>query len=116
MTRARNIPASRGRKKKILKRAKGYRGGRSKLYRTATETVIRALDYATAHRRQKKRTMRRLWVVRLNAACRQCNISYSKFIYGLKKAKIDINRKVLSDIAITDFETFKKLVDFVQKR
>ena len=94
MTRARNVPASRKRKKKILKRAKGFRGGRSKLYRTAKETVIRSLDYATSHRRKKKGTFINLWIVRINAACRQCNISYSKFIHGLKKSKIDINRKV----------------------
>ncbi|MBU1862772.1 MAG: 50S ribosomal protein L20 [Candidatus Omnitrophica bacterium] len=115
MTRATNNPASRKRRKKVLKRAKGFRGGRSKLFRTANETVIRAMAFSTIHRKLKKRTMRKLWIVRLNAACREHNISYSKLIDGLKKAKVMINRKMLSELANRDAETFKKIVEVAQK-
>lgn len=115
MARATNNPASRRRRKKVLKRAKGFRGGRSKLFRTANETVMRAMAFATRDRKQKKRTFRALWIVRLNAACRSCEISYSRFINGLKKANIDINRKVLSELANKDFDTFKEIVEQVKK-
>ncbi len=115
MARATNNPASRKRRKKVLKAAKGARGGRSKLFRTANETVIRGFAYATRDRKQKKRTFRRLWITRLSAACKMSGISYSKFMSGLKKANIAINRKILADIAVTDFETFKNYVEIAKK-
>ena len=115
MPRATNNPASRKRRKRILKRAKGFRSGRSKLIRTATETVKRAMAFATRDRKQKKRTMRRLWTVRINAACRMCGLSYSKFINGLKNAKVVLNRKVLADIAARDIETFKQIAEIAKQ-
>ena len=96
---------------RILKLAKGYRGARSKQYRTAKQAVMRALASAFAGRKQKKRDFRRLWIARINAACRMNDLSYSRFMYGLKLADIDINRKMLSEIAISDPEGFKSLVD-----
>lgn len=98
------------RRKKVLKAAKGYFGSKHRLYRTAKEQVMRSLTYAYRDRRQKKRDFRKLWITRINAACRKCNISYSKFMDGLKKANVIINRKMLSEIAINDFELFKQLV------
>ncbi len=93
---------ARRRRNKVLKMAKGYFGGRRTLYRTASETVDRALSYAYRDRRAKKRDFRKLWIVRLNAAAREHGLSYSRFIAGLKKAQVALDRKVLSDIAITD--------------
>ncbi len=98
------------RRKKVLKAAKGYFGSKHRLYRTAKEQVMRSLTYAYRDRRQKKRDFRKLWITRINAACRKCNISYSKFMDGLKKANVTINRKMLSEIAINDFGLFKQLV------
>ena len=96
---------------RVLKLAKGFRGARSKQYRTAKQAVMRALSAAFAGRKQKKRDYRRLWIARINAACRMNDFSYSKFMYGLKLAEVDINRKMLSEIAIADPEGFKSLVD-----
>ena len=96
---------------RVLKLAKGFRGARSKQYRTAKQAVMRALTASFAGRRQKKRDFRKLWIVRINAAARMNDISYSKLMYGLKLANIDINRKMLSEIAIADPEGFKNLVD-----
>lgn len=110
MPRASNVPYTRRRRKKWLKRAKGFFSGRRKLYRTARETVQRALRYATAHRRRKKRDFRKLWTVRINAACRAEKISYSRFIAGLKRAKVTLDRKSLADLAVRDGSAFKKLV------
>ena len=110
MPRATNVPATRKRRKKWLNRAKGFFSGRRKLYRTARETVQRALRFATAHRRRKKRDFRRLWTLRINAACRKDGMSYSRFIAGLKKSKIMLDRKSLADLAVRDGEAFKKLV------
>lgn len=93
---------ARRRRNKVLKMAKGYFGRRRTLYRTANETVDRALSYAYRDRRAKKRDFRKLWIVRLNAAAREHGLSYSRFIAGLKKAQVALDRKVLSDIAITD--------------
>ncbi len=111
MPRATNNPASRRRRKKVLKRAKGFWGGRRRLYRSAKETVIRAEVYATRDRKQRKRHFRSLWTVRINAACRQFGTTYSKFIAALKKAKITMDRKSLADLAVRDSAAFKKLVD-----
>ena len=93
---------ARRRRKKVLKLAKGYRGGRSKLFRTATDAVDKALMYAYRDRRARKRDFRRLWIVRINAASRMNGLSYSKFIHGLKAAGVQLDRKVLADLAISD--------------
>lgn len=116
MPRATNNPASRRRRKKVLKRAKGFWGGRSRLFRTAHETVMRAEVYATRDRKQRKRQFRRLWTVRINAACRQFGTTYSRFIAGLKKAKIEMDRKSLADLAAKDSGAFKKLVELAGKK
>ena len=96
---------------RVLKLAKGYRGARSKEYRIAKQSVMRALTSAYAGRKQKKRQFRQLWIARINAACRMNDISYSRFMFGLKKAGIELNRKVLSDLAINDAAGFTKLVE-----
>ncbi len=114
MPKAKYTPAKRQRRKKVLKRAKGYYLGRSKLYKKAVETVRRGLVYAYRDRKVKKREARSLWVVRINAACRQFGITYSKFINGLKKLKIALDRKLLADLAVNDQPTFKKLVEQVK--
>jgi len=101
------------RTKKVLKLAKGYRGARSKLYRTAKEAVMKAGLYAYRDRKNKKRDLRRLWISRINARARYFGMSYSTFLHGLQKAKVTINRKFLSDIAVNDEMTFKKLVEIV---
>ena len=100
---------ARRRRNKVLKLAKGYRGARSKLFRSATEAVDRALNYAFSDRRVKKRDFRSLWIVRINAASRINGLSYSKFIFGLKKANVQIDRKVLADIAVTDPNGFAQI-------
>jgi large subunit ribosomal protein L20 len=114
MARATNSPASRKRRKKVLKYAKGYFGNKSKLFRYAKEAVQHAWQYAYAARRKKKGDFRGLWIVRLNAACRNAGISYSRFIEGLKAAKIELDRKVLSDLAIRDEVAFNALVKTAQ--
>ncbi|MBO4415875.1 MAG: 50S ribosomal protein L20 [Lachnospiraceae bacterium] len=96
---------------RVLKLAKGFRGARSKQYRTAKQAVMRAFAASFAGRKQNKRDFRRLWIARINAACRMNDLSYSRFMYGLKLADIDINRKMLSEIAISDPEGFKSLAD-----
>jgi large subunit ribosomal protein L20 len=115
MARATNGPASRKRRKKVLKYARGYFGSKSKLYRYAKEAVQHAWQYAYAARRKKKADFRGLWIVRLNAACRNAGISYSRFIEGLKAAKIELDRKVLSDLAIRDEVAFNALVKTAQE-
>lgn len=111
MPRTRNAVASRARKKRILKAAKGYRGGRHSLYRTARETVERALVFAYRDRRQRKREFRKLWIARINAAARINGLSYNRFIDGLKKADVDINRKILADMAVNDASGFSQLAE-----
>ena len=98
-------------RRKILKQAKGYRGAKSKLYRVAREQVMKSGMYAYIGRKQKKRDFRALWITRINAACRLNDISYSRFIAGLKKNNIELNRKVLADIAVKDPAAFAKLVE-----
>ncbi len=110
MARVKGGTISRARHKKALKQAKGYFGSKHKLYKTAKEQVRHSLMYAYRDRRQKKRDFRKLWITRINAACRQNEISYSKFINGLSKAGIEINRKMLSEIAIDDPKAFSNLV------
>ncbi len=104
------------RRKKILKLAKGYRGVRSKLFRTANEAVTRALAYAYRDRRARKRDFRRLWIARINAAARLNGISYSQLINGLYKAGIELNRKVLADLAITDPTAFSQLAEIAKQQ
>ena len=99
------------RRKKVLKRAKGFRGGRRRLYRTAKDAVMKSDQWAYRDRKQKKRHFRSLWIMRINAACRQHEISYSKFIHGLVKAHIEIDRKNLSELAINHPEAFKAVVE-----
>ena len=103
------------RHKKILRQAKGYYGNRSKIYRVANQAVMRSLQYAYAHRRLRKRDFRKLWIARINAACRMNDMSYSRFINGLSKAGVAINRKVLADLAVTDAKAFSDLVDVAKK-
>ncbi len=111
MARVKHGPASKARHKKVLAKTKGYFLGRRTLYKKAVETLRRAWVYAYRDRRNKKRTFRNLWVLRINAACRENGIIYSKFINGLKKAKVNIDRKILADLAVTDTAAFKKLID-----
>ena len=111
MPRATNAPASRKRHKRILDRAKGFRGARSKLFRQATEAVDRAQRLSTMHGRQKKRDYRSLWIARISAATRTNGMTYSRFIEGLTKANIGLNRKMLSEIAIHDPEGFTVIVE-----
>ncbi len=96
---------------KILKKAKGYYDGKSKLFKTAKEQVMKSGNYAYVGRRLKKRDMRTLWIARINAGCRQNGVSYSVFMHGLKTANIDLNRKVLADMAVNDATSFAKLVE-----
>ena len=104
------------RRKKILKLAKGFRGGHSKLFRTAADTVDRSLKYAYRDRRQRKRDFRRLWIARINAAARMNKLSYSKFIQGLKRAKVDLDRKVLAELAISDPAGFAKIAELAAQK
>jgi len=112
MPRSTNNPASRNRRRKVLKRAKGFYQGRRKLYRTAQETVIRAMAFATRDRKVRKREFRSLWQVRINAACRLSGTTYSRFIAALKKAKIELDRKSLAEIAARDIKGFEQIVKF----
>jgi len=100
---------ARRRRKKVLKLAKGFRGGRSKLYRTAADAVDKALMYAYRDRRARKRNFRRLWISRINAGARMNNLSYSKFIHGLKLANIELDRKVLAELAVSDPSGFAQV-------
>ena len=110
-----NAPASRERRRRRLRLAKGFYGARSKLFRTATEAVDRAMRLSTEHRKLKKRDFRQLWIARVNAASRSEGVSYSKLIAGLTKAGVILNRKSLSEIAIRDPEGFKTIVEIARK-
>jgi large subunit ribosomal protein L20 len=114
MSRATNNPASRARRKKVLRQAKGYWGARSKLNRTAQEAVDRGLKYAFRDRRARKRDFRRLWIARINAAARMHGLSYSTFISGLKAANVEIDRKVLADLAVRDADGFARLAQIAK--
>lgn len=116
MPRATNSPASRRRRKRYLAVAKGYRGARSKLYRTAREAVEKGLQYAYRDRRNRKRDFRKLWITRINAAARQNGMSYSRFINGLKKANVELDRKVLAELAVSDQASFAKLVEVAKSQ
>ena len=114
MARVKGAKRARARHKKILKLAKGYRGAKSKLFRTANQAVMKSLAYAYRDRKQKKRNFRQLWIARINAAARMNGISYSRFMNGLKNNGIEINRKMLSEIAIADPAAFTALVEKVK--
>jgi large subunit ribosomal protein L20 len=111
MSRVKSSVANKKRKKKILKYSKGYRGGRNNLIRTATEAVEKGWNHAYRHRRMRKREFRRLWIARINAAVRMHGLSYSRFMGGLKKSGVDLNRKALADLAVSDSAAFGKLVE-----
>lgn len=106
--------ATKKRHKKVLRHAKGYVGSKSKLFKSANQAVMKAWSYAYRHRRQKKREFRALWITRINAACRELGLSYSKFINAINKANIKLNRKTIADLAVSDKETFKQLVEKVR--
>jgi large subunit ribosomal protein L20 len=114
MPRAKNSVASRERRKKYLKRAKGFYGGRGKLYRAARESVERSLVYAYRDRRQRKRDFRKLWIARINAAARLNGLSYNRFISGLRKAEVDVNRKMLAELAVNDRDGFRQLAELAK--
>jgi large subunit ribosomal protein L20 len=107
---------ARRRRKKVLKLAKGFRGGRSKLFRTAADAVDKALMYAYRDRRQRKRDFRRLWIIRINAAARMNNLSYSKFMHGLKKAGVQLDRKVLAELALSDPAGFSQIANLASSQ
>jgi large subunit ribosomal protein L20 len=111
MPRAKGGPKTRRRRRKVLKAAKGYVGGRHRLYKSANETVLRAGAFAYRDRRQKKRLARGLWIVRINAACREAGVSYSRFMAGLRKAGIALDRKILAELAVRDPGAFAKLAE-----
>ena len=110
MVRVRSIVTAHKRKKRVLRKTKGQFGHKSKRYRQAIRSLIKGLTYQYRDRKVKKREFRRLWIIRINAACQEVGISYSRFIEGLKEAKVEINRKVIADLAVSSPNAFKKLV------
>lgn len=115
MPRVKRGVTTHARHKKILKLAKGYRGSKSKLYRVANEQVMKSGQYAYAHRKLKKRDFRKLWIARINAAARDNGTTYSRMVHGLKVAGVDINRKMLAELAITDPQGFTQLAELAKK-
>ena len=115
MARVKNGAVTKARHKKVLKQAKGYFGSKHRLYKTAKEQLMHSGQYAFRDRKQKKRDFRKLWITRINAACRENEISYSRFINGLTKAGVEVNRKMLSEIAINDPKAFSELVKVAKK-
>ena len=116
MSRVKRGTKARQRRKKVLKLAKGFRGGRHALYRTAADAVTKALSYAYRDRKTRKRDMRKLWIVRINAASRQQGLPYNRFINGLARAGININRKMLADLAVNDAPAFTRLVEVAKQQ
>jgi large subunit ribosomal protein L20 len=114
MARAINGTIHKNRRKKVLKAAKGFRGGRSKLFRTAKSAVMKAGQWAYRDRRKKKSEFRKLWIIRINAAVRENGLTYSRFMHGLKKLGIELDRKSLADIAFTNKEVFQAIVEKVK--
>ena len=111
MARIKGAMATRKRRKKVLKAAKGYYGGKHRLFKTAKQAVMKSGQYAYIGRKHKKRDFRRLWITRISAACKTCDINYSRFMNGLKKAGIDLNRKMLADLAVNDQAAFAALAE-----
>ena len=116
MARVKGGKSAKKKHNRVLKLAKGYRGARSKQYRVAKQSVMRALASAYVGRKERKREFRRLWIVRINAACRLNGLSYNKFMFGLKQAEVDINRKMLADLAVNDAEGFASLVELAKAK
>ena len=116
MARVKGAMHTRKRRKKILKLAKGYRGAKSKLFKTANQAVMKSAMYAYRDRRNKKRDFRKLWITRINAAARMNDISYSRLMYGLKLADVNINRKMLADLAVNDAAAFTSLVETAKSK
>ena len=116
MARVKGAIGAKKRHNRTLKLAKGYRGARSKQYRVAKQSVMRALTSSYAGRKERKRQFRQLWIARINAAARLNGLSYSQFMHGLKLANVDLNRKVLADMAVTDAEGFAKLVELAKSK
>mgnify|MGYP006293833013 CR=1 FL=1 len=116
MPRVKRGNKARKRRKKVLKMAKGYFGSHSKLYRPANQAVMKSLQYAYRDRRNRKRNFRKLWITRINAAARNNGLSYSRFINGLKQADIEINRKMLAEMAVNDEEAFSELVNVAKEQ
>jgi len=115
MAKIKHSAATRKRKKKVLKQAKGFWGDRSKQFQQARRALMHALVYAYRDRRNKKRDFRALWIARINAACRAQGITYSQFMQGLKKSKVGLDRKILAELAVKDTQAFKKLVEIAKK-
>lgn len=115
MPRVKGGVTSHKRHKKVLKAAKGYTGSKSKLYRVANQQVMKSGNYAYVHRKLKKRDFRKLWITRINAAARENGTTYSRLVHGLKVAGVDVNRKVLADLAITDPQGFKELAELAKQ-
>ena len=116
MAKIKHSVATRKRKKRALKKAKGFWGDRSKQFQQAQRALMHALVYAYRDRKNKKREFRKLWIIRINAACREHGLTYSQFINGLKKAKINIDRKILADLAVKDSAAFKKVAETIKKK
>ena len=116
MARVKGAVVTRARRKRVLKLAKGYWGAKSKHFKMAKQAVMKSGNYAYIGRKQRKRDFRRLWITRISAACKMCDLNYSSFISGLKKCKIDLNRKMLSEIAVSDLNGFKLIVDKVKEK
>ena len=114
MPRVKRGVVARARHKKVLKAAKGYRGRRKNVYRIAKQAVMKAGQYAYRDRRQKKRQFRTLWIARINAGARECGLTYSRFMNGLKKSAVDVDRKVLADLAVFDKQAFAKFVELAK--
>ncbi|MDE0132267.1 MAG: 50S ribosomal protein L20 [bacterium] len=115
MVRARNAPSARRARRKVMARAKGYRGAKSRTFRAANEQVMHAMADSYSHRRARKGDFRRLWITRINAAARQNGMSYSRFVAGLNSAGVEINRKMLADLAVNDPKAFSQLVKIAQE-
>lgn len=115
MPRVKGGVVTRRRHKKVLELTKGHRATRHSLYRRAHESLLHALDYSYIHRRERRGDMRRLWIIRINAAARAGGLSYSRFVEGLKKANIDVNRKMLAEMAVNDPSSFSKLLELASK-
>jgi large subunit ribosomal protein L20 len=114
MAKIKHSVATKKRKKRVLKKAKGFWGDRSKQFQQARRTLARAMVYSYRDRRVKKREFRQLWIIRINAACREQGITYSGFINGLKKANVNLDRKIIADLAVTDNKAFMKLVEIAK--
>ncbi|MGI6647932.1 MAG: 50S ribosomal protein L20 [Bacillota bacterium] len=116
MPRVKGGPITRHRRKKVLKLARGYRGAKSRCFRIASHQILKSLSYAYAHRKEKKGDFRKLWIARINAAARMNGLSYSRLMFGLKQAGVEINRKMLADLAVNDLPAFGRLVDTAKQK